>query len=195
MQKINKRLKSTMGTRGAWFASFILLCGSVYFAYLGEIKSTITLSTVVIIFLLISFLRVQSFGGNNKTFWWILFPPVFILACLILKKRSVEEEYSANTAIKNAFLAVTVSTFFIGLLSVYLIGKWMDTNKNVENNTTGDDVSKLLENPSYERCYQNGIEYFASIGVIILTSPPDEGKFATDVAEERCRRSTLAFGR
>jgi len=73
--------------------------------------------------------------------------------------------------------------------------KWTDRSKDVENTTTRFDISKSLEIPSYERCYQKGIEYFASIGVIILTSPPDAGKFATDVAAERCRRSALAFGR
>lgn len=184
-----------MGSRGAWLSFFILFCGTIYYTYLGEIESTITLSAVVIIFLLSSFLRVKSFGGTNKTLWWILFPPVFLLACLFMKRRSINEKYSANTTIINAFLTVAVSTFVIGLLSVALIGAWTDRRQNIENITTSEDTNKSLESPSYELCYKRGIEYFASIGVVILTSPPDEGKFATDVAAERCRRSALAFGR
>ena len=194
MQEIRNRLESILGARGVWLAIFILFCGSVYFAYLDQMKSTIVLSTVIILFLWSSFLRVQSFGGNNKTLWWILLPPVFLGACLILKKRAVDEEYSANAAITNAFLTITVSTFVIGLLSVYLIGKWTDKNEQELNSEIGVDDGKPLEKPSYEDCYKNGVEYFANIGVIILTSPPDAGKFATDVAKERCRRNTLAFG-
>jgi hypothetical protein len=45
-----------------------------------------------------------------------------------------------------------------------------------------------------EECVANGVAYFKEIGSYpTLTSPPNQGRRAEDVARERCNRTTTAF--
>ena len=48
--------------------------------------------------------------------------------------------------------------------------------------------------PAVEACVVRGIAYFKEIGSYPnLSSPPDTGRLADDVARERCNRTTTAF--
>lgn len=45
-----------------------------------------------------------------------------------------------------------------------------------------------------DRCIEHGLAYFQEIGSWpVLQMPPDKGRSAAEVAEERCRRTTTAF--
>lgn len=47
---------------------------------------------------------------------------------------------------------------------------------------------------THAECVQRGIAYFREIGSWpTLSAPPNRGRSATEVAEERCRRSLAAF--
>ena len=48
--------------------------------------------------------------------------------------------------------------------------------------------------PEVEACVSRGVQYFKEIGSYpTLSSYPDSGRQAEDVARERCNRSTAAF--
>lgn len=48
---------------------------------------------------------------------------------------------------------------------------------------------------AYEDCIERGVKYFKEIGSYpTLSSAPNRGRKAEDVAAERCRRTTGAFG-
>ena len=194
MKKMSKRLQDILGSRKIWAIIFVVVCISVYLISTGAGMPPISVPIIAVLFLLSTVCRVNSFGGNGKTFWWILLPPVFVIACLLLKERSGDDQPSANAKIKEVFVGATFTIFFLTLGSIYLLGKWQDRNKETSADTPGEESNVSLIAPSYDECYKKGVEYFAEIGVFILTTFPDEGKFATDVAKERCRRSTFAFG-
>lgn len=45
-----------------------------------------------------------------------------------------------------------------------------------------------------EQCIQRGVTYFKELGSYpTLKSAPNEGRYADDVAEERCKRTPTAF--
>ena len=56
---------------------------------------------------------------------------------------------------------------------------------------SGPDPKKQAE---IQACIKRGIAYFKEIGSYpTLSSPPNTGRLAADVAGERCRRTTTAF--
>ena len=57
-------------------------------------------------------------------------------------------------------------------------------------------VSACGPNQSVEECVANGVAYFKEIGSYpTLSSAPDTGRRAEDVARERCNRTITAFPR
>ena len=50
------------------------------------------------------------------------------------------------------------------------------------------------DSPKVEACVKRGIEYYKEIGSYpTLSSAPNKGRKAADVAREKCRRTTSAF--
>ena len=195
MKKMMKILQEFLGLRKIWAIIFIFFCISAYLFAIGTGMPLILMLIIIVLLLISTILRVYSFGGNSKTFCWIILPPVFVIACLLLKERSGDDQTSANVKIKNVFVGSAFVILSITIALVSFFGKWEDRQREAVENTPSKTNSDHLSLPTYDECYKNGVEYFAEIGVLILTSPPDQGRFATDVAKERCRKSTLAFGR
>lgn len=195
MHKFISRLRKFLGSRKIWAIIFLIMCMSTYLIISGAGMPPVSVPLILTIFVASSVFRVQSFGGNRNTFWWILFPPVFLISCLLMKEQSEEHSSVANKKIRETFVGMVFLIFFLALGSIYLWGQWRGSSADMSSGTSDDVGSGSINVPSYDDCYQKGVQYFSDIGVLILTTPPDKGKFATEVAKERCRRSTMAFGR
>ena len=195
MDNLISRLRHFLGSRKIWTIVFLIVCVSVYLTISGAGMPPVSVPLILTIFVVSSVFRVQNFGGNSNTFWWILFPPVFLISCLLMNEHSEEQSSVANKKIRETFVGTVFLIFFLGLGSIYLLGHWRGSSTDKPLSASVDVGSGSINVPSYDDCYQKGVQYFADIGVLILTTPPDEGKFSTEVAKERCRRSTLAFGR
>ena len=193
MKTVASKLSKLLGTRKAWGIFALIFAFSIYLTSVGELPP-LFLAIFAILFLILSTLRVQSFGGNRQTFWWILLPPVFLLSCLLIKETTCNDNLNANKLIRETFVGAVFLIFFLGLGLIYVWGIWTDRNDGKTTKASSQSESRTFNTPSYDDCYRKGVQYFADIGVIILTTPPDEGKFAKDVVEERCRRSPMAFG-
>jgi hypothetical protein len=56
------------------------------------------------------------------------------------------------------------------------------------------EESKAVSDFTYQACVDRGVQYYREIGSYpTLSSAPNEGRKAIDVARERCRRTTTAF--
>ena len=195
MNKFIRRLRKFLGSREIWALIFLIVCVSTYLIISGAGMPPVSVPLILTIFVASSIFRVQNFGGNSNTFWWILFPPVFLISCLLMKEHSEEQSSVANKTIRETFVGTVFLIFFLGLGSIYLWGQWRGSSADKPSGTSIDVGRGSTNVPSYDDCYQKGVQYFSDIGVLILTTPPDKGKFATEVVKERCRRSTMAFGR
>ncbi len=52
----------------------------------------------------------------------------------------------------------------------------------------------MADDPAIEACVKRGIDYFKEIGSYpTLSSAPNKGRKAEEVARERCERTTTAF--
>jgi hypothetical protein len=60
--------------------------------------------------------------------------------------------------------------------------------------TAGCSSGETEHAPTVDECAANGVAYFKEVGSYpTLSSPPNAGRSAEDVALERCRRSVHAF--
>lgn len=58
----------------------------------------------------------------------------------------------------------------------------------------GKSSSPEIVNPEIEECVARGLAYFVEIGSYpVLTTEPNVGRKASEVARERCDRTTGAF--
>ena len=179
-----------MGSRKTWSTMFVLTSISVIVGIQFGMPPLIT-PVLLLVLAFCSYRRVYDFGGNSRTFLWLLIPPVFALSAMLLEKPVVDYHDSANTIIlKWVKRLCFISIFIIG--ASYAASHYFFKEEITKVQGTNPETIKL---PSHAECYKKGLEYFSSIGIMILTTYPDEGRFATEVAKERCHNSPLAFGR
>ena len=193
LMSLTSGLVQFLGSRKFWAIIFLFMCGASYLAYANSGIPTIIVVLVFFLFFASTIFRVKEFGGTASTFLWVLLPPVFILSCLFMKRKLADEAPAANQQIRDFFSAIMFGFCVLGLGLGYAWEHWFDEGeKEVRSVDRSRGKSSI---PSYSECYQNGLDYYKSIGVDRLTTYPDKGRRAEDVVEERCMASSFAFGR